>query len=156
MPYKDPVDRRRYLREWKRLNRDRVASYAKVDDARRHANERAGKYGAPGEISATDVREVLSSGRCHYCGATDRLGLDHVQPLHAGGMNARENLVCCCQSCNASKFRGDAPGRWSRLYDSCVRCGTSERRHIARGMCSPCYQAVRGGRRLYADGGNPS
>lgn len=28
---------------------------------------------------------------------------------------------------------------WARHYPCCVTCGTTDRPHIARGMCSPCY-----------------
>lgn len=30
--------------------------------------------------------------------------------------------------------------RWARNFDACQECGTTERRHLARGLCSRCYQ----------------
>ena len=30
--------------------------------------------------------------------------------------------------------------RWSRKYDSCSVCSTTEHSHSARGMCHPCYR----------------
>lgn len=41
--------------------------------------------------------------RCVYCGTTERLSLDHVEPVIAGGTDDMENLVTACQPCNSSK-----------------------------------------------------
>jgi hypothetical protein len=38
-----------------------------------------------------------------------------------------------------------AYGNWSRRYDRCAKCGTTERHHRARGLCTLCYE-----RRSYA------
>lgn len=32
--------------------------------------------------------------------------------------------------------------RWARNFDRCVRCGTTDRRHEARGYCLRCYDNV--------------
>lgn len=40
-------------------------------------------------------------------------------------------------------------GRWSRNYDSCLDCGTTERRHFGYGYCTACYT------RRYRSGGLP-
>jgi len=29
--------------------------------------------------------------------------------------------------------------RWSKAYDSCLRCGTTVGRHVGRGLCNACY-----------------
>lgn len=54
-------------------------------------------------------------GKCHYCGTTDRLGIDHVVPISTPLLpgedreavtefrNSIENMVCCCLPCNMSK-----------------------------------------------------
>lgn len=119
--------------------------FAQDYDRVRHANRRAALYGVAGRITIADVRAAKAAGRCFYCkartstGKFKDLGIDHRIPLHAGGSNDRANLVACCHSCNASKFRGDRPGRWSREHDACQGCGTSERKHVARGLCNACY-----------------
>lgn len=41
--------------------------------------------------------------RCQYCGATDRLTLDHVLPKSRGGPDTWENLVAACVPCNNRK-----------------------------------------------------
>jgi 5-methylcytosine-specific restriction endonuclease McrA len=41
---------------------------------------------------------------CQYCGARGGdLTLDHVMPRSRGGPTSWENVVACCQSCNAKK-----------------------------------------------------
>ncbi len=144
MPYADPETRRIYHRDYKRRNRHRYRFGSKLYDTAKHANQRAAQYGASGTLTIDDVRAVLATGPCHYCGGSELLGIDHVVPLNAGGLNASENLVSCCRSCNASKWRGDRPHRWSRKFDQCQSCGRSDRRHIALGFCTSCY-AVRFG-----------
>jgi len=36
-----------------------------------------------------------------------------------------------------------AAKRWSRKYDACVACGTTERPHRSKGFCSACAQRAR-------------
>jgi hypothetical protein len=149
MPYADPAVNRAYhaayKRKWVRLHPEKAAD----SDRARHANRRARLYGSSERITIEDVRYAKRLGVCFYCGATEGkgafrdLGIDHRVPLHAGGRNHRDNLVCCCHSCNASKFRGDRPGRWSRAHDQCIDCGTSERKHICHGRCNRCYMRNR-------------
>ena len=144
MPHRDPEARRRYFAEYKRRHRERLARLEADGDRKRHANRRAAKYGVPERLTLADIRAALKDRRCFYCGAADPpwLGIDHVVPLYRGGPNIRENIVGCCHSCNASKGRTDRPGRWSWRHDACRDCGTTERDHLARGFCSPCYQRV--------------
>lgn len=140
MPHKDTSARRAYHRQYKRLNKERLKPMNADSDRARHANQRAAKYGAPGRVTIEDVRAVMAAGVCHYCGGDTLLGIDHVIPLHEGGPNERANLVCCCRPCNASKWRADRPGRWSREHDACIECRSTDRAHVAQGYCSRCYQ----------------
>lgn len=125
--------------EHRKANKALWSAYSRVYSA----NKRAKFYGAPGILTLEDVQAVLAVGVCSYCGSTEKIEVDHVIPLHAGGANERSNIVPCCRPCNQSKQRADRPGRWSQHYDSCQRCGTAERRHISHGMCKPCYRADR-------------
>lgn len=143
MPFADVAARRQYSRDWKLQHPERARYSNKCADAAAHANERAALYGAPGTLTGSDVRDCLSAGACHYCAATDRLGIDHVIPLHAQGPNTRDNIVACCQPCNASKHRADRPGRWSRLHETCIDCGGSDRPHRAHGLCGRCFARLR-------------
>lgn len=142
MPHADPIVRAAYHREWKRRNRSRYAQKEADYSRMRNANRRAACYGASGVLTVEDVKAAMASGSCFYCGGTHLLGIDHRVPLHDGGANTLGNLVCACRACNASKWRGDRPGRWSRDRDDCAGCGTSDRPHLARGYCGPCYRAA--------------
>jgi hypothetical protein len=116
----------------------------KSDHARAYnANERASQYGCVGRLTAADVRRAMAGGGCFYCGSSDRLGIDHREPLSAGGPNTADNIVPCCLPCNDSKGLADRPHRWSALYDACQGCGTTERAHDAKGLCRRCYGQAR-------------
>lgn len=41
--------------------------------------------------------------RCVYCGSTDRVTVDHVVPVAAGGLTCLENLAAACSPCNTAK-----------------------------------------------------
>lgn len=41
--------------------------------------------------------------RCVFCGSTERLEIDHIHPVDAGGDNAISNLTVLCQTCNSVK-----------------------------------------------------
>lgn len=41
--------------------------------------------------------------QCVYCGSSDNLTLDHVQPKAKGGHDTTNNVVPACLSCNQSK-----------------------------------------------------
>ena len=43
------------------------------------------------------------SHACQYCGAMERLTLDHVLPKSRGGPDTWENLVAACVPCNTRK-----------------------------------------------------
>ena len=40
---------------------------------------------------------------CQYCGARNRLTIDHILPKSRGGRDTWENLVAACASCNNRK-----------------------------------------------------
>jgi len=48
-------------------------------------------------------KEVLSAGRCANCGSTERLTVDHKNPVSNRGSNNIENLQCLCFGCNSKK-----------------------------------------------------
>lgn len=61
----------------------------------------------PAEVRAAVYER--DGNACVYCGATDRLTLDHVIPVSRCGSDDMDNLVCACLACNISKGRR-APG----------------------------------------------
>lgn len=140
MPYADPEIRRQYHQEWKARNRGRYAERQRATDSSRHANERAERFGVAGRLTIQEVMDLLRNALCVYCGASKRMGLDHVKPMHDGGPNILENIVPSCHACNASKWRQDRPGRWSRAHECCVECGRTEKPHVSHGRCRPCWR----------------
>ena len=52
--------------------------------------------------------------KCAYCEKQlcERTAtIDHIIPKHKGGHNTRNNLACCCNSCNKSKA-SELPFNW--------------------------------------------
>lgn len=64
------------------------------------SNARAERLGAPGRLTAADVRAI--TGPCAYCGG-EAGGWDHVVPMGRGGANVASNLVRSCFRCNCRK-----------------------------------------------------
>lgn len=139
VPNNDPMAYKEYQRRYRQAHREKRAAEHPDYDRVSHANQRAARYGVSERITVHDVRKVMAIGKCEYCGSTELLGIDHVIPLHAGGSNTLDNLVCCCRSCNASKGRADRPGKWAQEYDACVRCGSQSSKHAGHGLCNACY-----------------
>lgn len=50
-------------------------------------------------------RMVLEADRyeCVYCGATEKLVIDHIIPHANGGKSVFENLLTACRSCNSAR-----------------------------------------------------
>jgi hypothetical protein len=46
---------------------------------------------------------ILGYPECAHCGSQERLQVDHVRPVHAGGPSIPVNLVTLCQTCNMTK-----------------------------------------------------
>jgi len=41
--------------------------------------------------------------KCNYCGSTENLEIDHINPVSKGGLNQFKNLQVLCKSCNINK-----------------------------------------------------
>ena len=55
-----------------------------------------------------DEKIKLQTGQiCNYCGANEKLTLDHIFPQKYGGKDDAENLIYACQTCNSSKGKKD-------------------------------------------------
>lgn len=87
----------------------RMAQWVKDNPGRHRDNahkRRARMAGAA--ISPADMAQIiveLKRQPCVYCGATERIEIDHVIPLCRGGAHEPENLAPACKSCNCSKGR---------------------------------------------------
>lgn len=86
-------------KRWATGNKDVLATR----DQKRRARLRDGK--SPG-VSAVEWREIKEAfgDACAYCLRRDtKLTRDHVVPITRGGLDAPENIVPACVSCNTSK-----------------------------------------------------
>lgn len=111
-----PTEYRAYLKEYRAKNGDRLraqnraanrASYQRdpapwilagqIRTARRRGN--GGSYTREEWLNLV----ALYGGHCTYCGATGRLGPDHIVPVVRGGTSDIENIVPACRRCNTSK-----------------------------------------------------
>jgi 5-methylcytosine-specific restriction endonuclease McrA len=59
------------------------------------------------KISTKQRRELIEAhgGCCAHCQGTDRLEIDHILPVSAGGRSNIENLQVLCFTCNREKGR---------------------------------------------------
>jgi 5-methylcytosine-specific restriction endonuclease McrA len=51
-------------------------------------------------------KSKISSGVCYYCKAIfppNKLTMDHIIPLSAGGKSVKSNLIAACKNCNTAK-----------------------------------------------------
>ncbi len=91
---------------------DSVASRLRV--ARSAARESAGHIGnrLRYEVMARDRHQ------CVLCGSRDRLELDHIQPVAAGGKTTKDNLRVLCKRCNAGKGARPLEAKTSPVADA--------------------------------------
>jgi 5-methylcytosine-specific restriction endonuclease McrA len=90
-----PERQKIYNAKSKRNNRLAVAADTRRRNARRKAN---GVFA----ISKKELKR-LSQRPCFYCGATERLTVDHVVAIARGGTDSIGNLVSACKTCNSAK-----------------------------------------------------
>jgi 5-methylcytosine-specific restriction endonuclease McrA len=67
----------------------------------RHQN-RPNRKSVRCRIGEPAYRRIVArdGGCCVYCGASDKLELDHLVPRSKGGQDSVENLVQACRTCN--------------------------------------------------------
>lgn len=88
--------------EWIRAHPGARADYSRRRRAREF-NTATSMLGGHSTAYMRHVQAELLTGRCFYCGGSDRLTIDHVVPLSRGGLHHPENLVAACFPCNRSK-----------------------------------------------------
>ncbi|WP_437640604.1 HNH endonuclease [Sorangium sp. So ce854] len=60
-----------------------------------------------GSIAEDEKLKLVLPRSCCYCGNKDSLSVDHLIPRGRGGIDAGENMVWSCRSCNSSKGKKD-------------------------------------------------
>ena len=84
------------------------------------------------ECGTTEYR-YQAQGRCYRCYSNMRYRTNE---------KAREKIkarAVAQRRAGRPKMPRTPRIRWSRAYAACVGCGTTERPHMARGRCNPCY-----------------
>lgn len=105
----DPTTKPRNAEKMRRWRAANPLAAAAARDRRR-----AREFGAQGQWTRADIREILKlQGRfCFYCSvALTKFECDHFIPLVRGGSNGPENIVLSCGPCNYSKA-GRLPWEW--------------------------------------------
>jgi len=74
--------------------------------------------------------------KCFFCGDTKNIEVHHINTNRKD--NRIENLIVLCRDCH-KKVHSKLIG-WSRKYDKCKGCGTTEEKHNAKGYCINCYR----------------
>jgi hypothetical protein len=155
-------DQREYNRRYYRENAERIkanvrARYAaKQNDPSFKAVQKAEReerhFGLP--------REVIfrkTDGACYYCGKPAEV----VHHLDDDGRNHEaigldpgrdpSRLVPACRACHMIIHRHKlqlgqktrARGFWSRNFERCIECGTTDRKHYGHGLCVNCAARAR-------------
>lgn len=96
--------------KWRLNNADHLKElyrdYAKKNWEDRYANKHRHQARSRGRevdlVLRKEIRRLYHSA-CIYCGATERITLDHLIPLSRGGDHTIGNLAPACRSCNARK-----------------------------------------------------
>jgi len=65
---------------------------------------------AMGALADDERLKMVLPQACCYCGAQERLSVDHLIPTKRGGANIGENFVWACGACNSSKGAQDMLG----------------------------------------------
>ncbi len=97
--WNDPEAWLRYQRAWRQANLDRARQYVRLSGHRR----RIGSGGASFTHDEWQLMLATLGGRCVYCGATEKLEMEHRTPLSRGGTNSIENIAPACRRCNRRK-----------------------------------------------------
>lgn len=88
--------------------------------------------------------------KCCICGREEGLVVHHID---CNGRNVKTpnndlaNLQTLCRGCHCKVHtdllhkanREKLSLKWAKNYERCIDCGTTERKHNARGLCHLCY-----------------
>ncbi len=145
-----------YLADYREANKHRIAKqksdwykqFVKGTDRGKVAREQR-HFG--GERDAVLKRDDY---RCVKCGSNRALVVHHKDGRGRGVKrphNDRDNLETNCRAChiNAHRrellaarrrdgFRRPKLGRWSRKWNACRQCSTTEVKHAGHGYCRSC------------------
>ena len=101
-------ERTRYFLKNPERERARGRRYKKTTKGRlnytKHWNKRRARMLKVYQDGSVDEQFLKSlPNYCEYCGSTDHLSLDHIEPLSLGGSHTDSDIVKACRACNSSK-----------------------------------------------------
>jgi len=96
---------------------------------------------------------------CRSCGKNENevsLEIHHIdgngsrKPVRLRN-NKLDNLITLCAVCHrrveyarrGPTQKGLPSGVWAKNFERCIACGEKGKRHLARGLCSLCYEKTR-------------
>ena len=92
---------------------------------------------------------------CQYCGTKSvKLEIHHIDgngttKIREERNNDPKNLITLCRSCHKKADRklrlikNGLIGDWSDEFERCIKCGKTDSKHVARGVCNRCYSLNR-------------
>jgi len=83
--------------------------------------------------------------KCTLCGTSETLVVHHIDGSgrKENPNNDLGNLQTLCNPCHSILHNTGKIDTWSRKYDRCQSCGTTEIKHEAGGFCLVCYELNR-------------
>lgn len=98
------------LRWWKNNREDLIKKNKKWKtehpESHRHQNSKRRSIGVGLRRTDKETQEYISillKDTCSYCGSKDKITMDHITPISAGGLHHWSNLTAACSKCNGSK-----------------------------------------------------
>lgn len=113
----NPERYRALQNQWAERNRDQTRAAQRrwrerypERNVAKSQRRRALKAEAAGTHTAQEFAALCEqlAHQCFYCGAREKLTVDHVVPLSRGGSHYIDNIVPACQRCNSRKGRRTA------------------------------------------------
>ena len=126
-----------------RIKQQKHDSYIRLGGREASRHRREGKWFSGNRDAALE----RDGHRCVRCGSEEQLVVHHKDGNGRGASNPNnslENLETLCRACHATEH--GLLASWAKKYDACVGCGTIERKHNARGLCTRCYNFWRRGK----------
>lgn len=76
--------------------------HSKIEYAIRYAKKKQNMYAC---LFNRDVKKKLinKDSCCAFCGSKEKLSIDHIIPISAGGKNELSNVQILCLTCNIRK-----------------------------------------------------